>query len=77
LPQRAAASNTNSALALGSFLRRLGMTSCYAFSNNLGIAAKIDGAYIFPNAGFFSETERNGRTSENRCFDPIGSEALW
>ncbi len=26
LPQRAAASNTKSALALGSFLRRLGMT---------------------------------------------------
>lgn len=43
----------------------------------MGIAAKIDAAYIFPNAGFFSETERNGRTSENRCFDPIGSEALW
>ncbi len=50
LPQRAAASKTNSAFALGNFLRRFGMTSCYARSNNLGIAAKKFATYISPNA---------------------------
>jgi hypothetical protein len=38
---------------------------------NLGIAAKPDAACVFPKAGVYSGTGRNGRTAENGC--SIGS----